>query len=400
LSPSVAAPGAATVVLAAGVCAALHVGKLAPAIAALQVGLGLTLLQAGFLLSGVQAAGMAAGLLLGLAADTLGGRRSVVSGLLLLALASAAGATASAPAPLLALRLIEGVGFLLVALPAPGLLRRLTPPQRVAAVMGVWGAYMPLGTALALLIGPLAVALFGWPAWWLGLALLSALMAAVVLWRVPPAAAVAPAAPAARRWGAAVLRETLASPGPWLVALAFAVYSGQWLAVIGFLPTIYASAGVAAGLTGVLTALAAAANIGGNVAAGRLLQRGVPAPRLLMAGYAVMALATLTAFAAGAALPPVLRYAAVLVFSGVGGLVPGTLFALALRVAPGEHAVATTVGWMQQWSSAGQFAGPPLVAALAVRAGGWQFTWVFSALCSAAGVALALALARRLKRAG
>jgi hypothetical protein len=35
---------------------------------------------------------------------------------------------------------------------------------------------------------------------------------------------------------------------------------------------------------------------------------------------------------------------------------------MAVRVAPDERTSPTTVGWMQQWSSLGQFAGPPLVA--------------------------------------
>jgi hypothetical protein len=39
------------------------------------------------------------------------------------------------------------------------------------------------------------------------------------------------------------------------------------------------------------------------------------------------------------------------------------LFALAVRLAPSEGTLATTVGWVQQWSALGQFAGPPLVAA-------------------------------------
>jgi hypothetical protein len=60
------------------------------------------------------------------------------------------------------------------------------------------------------------------------------------------------------------------------VAASFALYSSQWLAVIGFLPVIYAAAGVGATATGVLTALAAAVNMIGNLGAGRLLQRGVP----------------------------------------------------------------------------------------------------------------------------
>ena len=64
----------------------------------------------------------------------------------------------------MALRLLEGFGFLLVALPAPGLLRQLVPPGRVNLVLGVWSAYMPLATALALLLGPLVLAALGWRA--------------------------------------------------------------------------------------------------------------------------------------------------------------------------------------------------------------------------------------------
>jgi len=48
--------------------------------------------------------------------------------------------------------------------------------------------------------------------------------------------------------------------------------------------------------------------------------------------------------------------------------------------------VSTTVGWMQQFSSLGQFLGPPLVAWLAMRVGGWHWTWVATGACSLLGV--------------
>jgi MFS family permease len=183
------------------------------------------------------------------------------------------------------------------------------------------------------------------------------------------------------------------------VAVTFAMYSGQWLAVIGFLPAIYAQAGVSGAATAVLTALAAAANIVGNVASGRLLQRGVPAPRLLALGFATMGVAAVAAFASGpgAGLPGPLRYAAVLAFSGFGGLIPATLFALALRLVPGPGAVSTTIGWVQQWSALGQFAGPPGVAWVAAQAGGWQWTGAATAACSALGLLLTLAITRLLR---
>ena len=385
----------ALVVIAAGVVAALHVGKLAPALATLQQALGISLLQAGFLLSLVQGAGLSLGLALGALADGLGGRRSLLLGLSTLALASALGGAATSAGALMALRVAEGFGFLLVVLPAPGLLRTLVPPARLSAVLGLWGAYMPLATALALLSGPLFIDWLGWRAWWWALAALSVAMAWCVAREVPvvPVAAMTPGKPAQGRLAA--VRQTLAVPGPWLVAAIFASYSGQWLAVIGFLPTIYTQAGVPSATMGLLTALAAAANIVGNVASGRLLQRGVAPLTLLLIGFACMAGAAVLAFAPGAA-PPALRYGAVLVFSGVGGLIPGTLFSLALRVAPGAGSVATTVGWMQQWSAMGQFLGPPAVAWVALWAGGWQWTWVVTAACSAVGVGLAWALSRRL----
>ena len=37
---------------------------------------------------------------------------------------------------------------------------------------------------------------------------------------------------------------------PWLLALSFCVYSAQWLAVVGFLPSIYAGLGLPAAWTG------------------------------------------------------------------------------------------------------------------------------------------------------
>lgn len=71
----------ALVVILAGVSAALHVGKLPPALPVLREALGVSLLQAGFLLSLVQLAGMSLGLAVGLTADGLGLRRSVLIGL-------------------------------------------------------------------------------------------------------------------------------------------------------------------------------------------------------------------------------------------------------------------------------------------------------------------------------
>jgi MFS family permease len=387
-------PDPALIVVLGGISAALHIGKLPPALPVLRDALHIPLVEAGFLLSLVQLAGMTLGLAIGAAADSLGLRRTMILGLLVLSAASFAGGVASTAEALLALRALEGLGFLLASLPAPGLIRRLVKPARLNTMLGLWGAYMPFGTAAALLAGPALIAIGGWHGWWMVLGALSLAMAALVGWAVPRTAD--------RRGGAAVgagarIARTLRSGGPWLASLAFATYSAQWLAVIGFLPTVYAQAWLPTAYAAFATAFAAAVNMVGNIASGRLLQRGAPASVLLQCGYLAMALGAVVAFtpwAEASAPAAVLRYAGVLLFSTVGGLIPGTLFSLAVRVAPDDSTVSTTVGWMQQWSSFGQFVGPPLAAWAAAWAGGWHVTWWVTGAFALAGMGVAAGITR------
>ncbi len=386
----------AHVVILGGVAAALHLTKLIPALPVLQQAMSLSLVQAGFLLSAVQMAGLCLGLMMGLAADRLGLRRSMLLGLATLTLASVTGIWATGAWPLMALRVVEGLGFLLAVTPAPGLIRRIVAPERLGKLLGFWSAYMPLATAMALLCGPLVMAHLGWQGLWALLAGLSAVFA-VWVWRVVPDDGKSAAPP--KPLGGNALRRTLTHRGPWLVALCFAVYSFQWLAVIGFLPTVYAQAGVAVGTTAALTALAAAVNMVGNIASGRLLSQGHNPRHLLYAGYGVMGISAALAFAQTPNWVPadaqfLLRFGGVLVFSMVGGVIPGTLFALAVKLAPDDATVSTTIGWMQQWSALGQFAGPPLVAWLASQVGGWQWTWLMTGACAGMGALLARQVGR------
>jgi len=385
----------ALVIILAGISAALHIGKLPPALPVLRDALNISLVQAGFLLSLVQLAGMTLGLAVGAAADSLGARRTMILGLVILSMASFVGATVSTPDALLTLRAVEGLGFLLASLPAPGLIRRLVEPSRLSATLGLWGAYMPFGTALALLAGPAFIAASGWPAWWWVLGVLSLVMACWTWQAVPSRIDHRVAAGTSGAWTR--IARTLRAGGPWLASVAFATYSAQWLAVIGFLPTIYAQSGLPISYAAVATALAAAVNMVGNIASGRLLQRGVQASVLLQCGYLAMAVGAFAAFARWVDAGPMaalLSYAGVLLFSAVGGLIPGTLFSLAVRVAPDDGTVSTTVGWMQQWSALGQFVGPPVAAWAAARAGGWHVTWWVTGSFALAGMVVAAWIAR------
>ena len=101
----------AVLVVLAGIVAAMHVGKVAPAIPILRAQLDVSLVQAGWLLSLSQMAGMLTAVFVGMFADGFGLRRSVLWGLVLLGLLSGlAGLTTSAP-QLLLMRAIEGAAI-------------------------------------------------------------------------------------------------------------------------------------------------------------------------------------------------------------------------------------------------------------------------------------------------
>ena len=380
----------AVLVVLAGIVAAMHVGKVAPAIPILRAQLDVSLVQAGWLLSLSQMAGMLTAVFVGMFADGFGLRRSVLWGLVLLGLLSGlAGLTTSAP-QLLLMRAIEGAAILMIIVPAPALLRSLVAPDRLSTAMGFWGTFMPTGTATALLLGPALMADFGWATWWETLGAIALLMALLFNMGVPRAAvAVAGARPPAANLQR--LRLVWRTPQVWRVALAFACYSGQWLVIIGFLPTLLQTGGMSAGLAGTIAAIASAVNIVGNIAGGRLLQKGVPSQRVLGIAFATMAAGAFVVFGTPSDTPLIVKLVAVLMFSGVGGMIPGSLFSLAVRAAPTEDTASTALGWTTQMSMLGQFSMPPVAAALASGYGNWSLTWIATGALSLMGIYLTFA---------
>ena len=236
-------------------------------------------------------------------------------------------------------RAIEGAAILMIVVPASALVRSLVAPDRLSTAMGYRGTFMPTGTATAMLLGPLLMAHFGWATWWETLGAIALLMALLFNMGVPRVAGARAQAANLQR-----LRLVWRTPQVWRVALAFACYSGQWLIIIGLLPTLLQTGGMSAGFAGTIAAIASAVNIVGNIAGGRLLQKGVPSQRVLGIAFATLAAGAFVVCGTPSDTPFIVRLAAVLMFSGVGGMIPGPLFSLAVRAAPTEETASTALG--------------------------------------------------------
>jgi MFS family permease len=375
----------------AGVVGACQIGKVPPALPALRADLGIGLVTAGWVLSLFNLLGVAAGSVIGALAAGWGERRTVLVGLWVVAAASAAGAAATGETWLLATRFVEGAGFLVIVIALPALIARAAVPADMKLAFGLWGTYMPAGTATMLLLAPWLIAgLGGWRGLWLANGALTAAMAALLT--------IATAGtPLARRAGArasphaliADIRRTVASAGPLLLAIAFATYTLQYLALTGFLPTIYGEGGFAPAAAAQLTALVVIMNVLGNLAGGALLHRGLPRWALIATASGFMALSTLAIYA-GIAFA--WRYSACLAFSFVGGLLPTSVLGGTAALTPEKRLVPIANGLVVQGSNIGQVIGPPAVAALAAAAGGWQLSPLVFLVAGGIGVAAALLL--------
>src|SRR5882672_7688208 len=142
--------------------------KVPPALPQMRAELGLSLLESALIVTTFNVLGMLVGVLAGMLGDRFGRKRLALAGLGLMAAGGVLGAAVSSFVPLLVSRFVEGVGFILFAVPAPALMSAFTAtPRERSRALGLWSSYMPTGGAIALLAAPLFMAAWDWRALWL-----------------------------------------------------------------------------------------------------------------------------------------------------------------------------------------------------------------------------------------
>ena len=373
-----------SVMIACGVAASLHVGKVPPALPALREELGLGLVAAGWVASIFNLIGATLGIASGFAADRLGARRVLAAGLVFLIAGSIWGATVESGTALLASRVFSGLGLVTVAVAAPRIIVSAAPPRDHGLALGAWSIYMPTGMAIAMLSAPFVMPGIGWRGLWL----LHAGLTAIVLVIVLAATRGISARPSFR---GRINTEALRRPGPWLLAAGFACYTVQFFAVVTWMPTfLVESIGTTREAAALVGALVVAANIIGCLAGAWLLHRGADRWKLLAVTFLVMAPCGAGAFSA--IVPPMLKIALAAIFSAVGGLLPAAILAGTAAHAPTRDHVATVNGFVVQGSHVGVVVGPPVFAMFVASFGTWEQGWILFAVLGIAGLGVTAAI--------
>jgi len=274
------------VAIGVGIIAAAYVGKLPPAIPLLREEFHLSLVAAGWVNSTFNTLAVASAVFVGVLAGRYGALRCCGAGLVALMLGGLLGAAAHGATTLLASRILEGAGFIAIAVSVPTLIVAASAPRERSLTLGLWSIYLPLGASVTMLASTFALLPIGWRGFWLAI-VLATLAAAAALWNSRSSYRAAPA-PATHTLSSIV--RGLRQPGPWWLALAFGCYTLMFYAVAVWLPTfLVQERGATVTRAALLGALAVGLNCGGNLLGSWLLHRALPRGHLISIAFIAMA---------------------------------------------------------------------------------------------------------------
>ncbi len=378
---SITAPGRlVTIAILAGLVAACHMGKIPGALPHLGKFFHLSLSQAGLIVSSFSLLAAAFGMGLGIITARIGTYFAGILGLTLVAIGSALGATSLSFSLLLGSRLLEGLGFVLVAITMPGIISHVCPPGYRAIAMGIWGAFIPAAMSLMLLISPSVISHYHWQGLWWLLAGFSLTWA--VLFTITFRAVNLPAANASR--AGKNIRQLCTGDPIWLVG-AFICYSAMFASVTAFLPTYWIDQyQISLGHASRMTSVAVAGNIGGNIMAGVLVHRGFTLRQILVTALVVGGTCAVAVFSGWLIFP--FQFYAAAGFAFFSGMLPGAVFASLSSVVPVQTSIPLLVGMVFQGAGIGQVLGPIGLSAMVDYAGDWIYASIFIAVLALLGI--------------
>lgn len=362
----------------AGAAGAFCLGKVPAVLGLLRHELGLSLVQGGWIASAFNSLAIVLSLFMGLLLARWNALQAGVIGLLLLLLGGGLALLAHGLDMMLASRVIEGIGFLLVSVAMPSMIVGLASERDKRLALSLWAVNLPLGAAIGMLLTPALAQVGGWRlAWLAGMAL--QLLALLLLLACKPAFRQRSLHSTTHTDAQAAPFAVLRQPAVWRYGLAFMLYTLMLWAVFVWLPSmLHGRPELSASRIALLSALAVVANIPGNLAGAWLLRRGMGRDTLICAALGLMGLSGLLAFWPG--LSPDMAYLLCLVLSFCGGAVPPAALSSAHGLSRGPVQLAILQGYFVQLANLGQLLGPLLLAAMVAGSTDWSVArWLFLA---------------------
>lgn len=372
------------VLLLFSIAVPLNQFKVPPIMPVLLDALGISVSGAGLLMSVYAVTGLILALPAGLIFQRAGFR---VTGLLAggsIVLGAALGALSQGMTGLLLSRVIEGAGTSFMAVLAPAIIGQWFPAEKRGTAMGIWSAWVPVGTVVMLVAAPALAVAAGWrAAWWLGAGyalVVTALYLAFV--RSAPT----PPSPLLNRSSGEGpgMRATpaLRNRNLWLLSAAFGAFNAAVIGLGTYLPTfLSAQHGLALGPAAWIASITSLITIFSAPAGGILSDRIGSRRKPYLAGFvAAMILLPLTG------LVSLTGVIILVVITGLTlGVIPTNIFAGAVEAAGDPRQGGAAMAVIMVGQNAGMLLGPVIFGTLAQSAG-WPAAFASLAALSALGL--------------
>jgi MFS family permease len=383
------------VVFAAGVAVAANRFKVPPVLPILMTELHVDMVTAGWLMSASSLAGVFLSIPAALLLVRIGLKAAGLLAMSCAVVGSVIGALATDSATMLAGRVLEGISVTLIAVMAPTAISMWFKPRERGLPMGIWAAWVPLGSVLMFNTAYPLIETFGWRSlWWSG-----ALMALVALVLVGLVVS-APAHPVPGKGKPTPppisLIRKLQSPATWLLALSFGAFGFCILGYNTWAPTfLIDTLDVEPAAASTYASLMFLAGIPSNIFAGWLLNRledrnrGLPLALLLTS---ILLFWSLRLPNTGVVIPYMITLGL------VSNFVPTAMFTLAPETMPGVESAGLALASVMSVSGLGALVGPPTLGAILTR-GTWAMGSTILASMMVIGALFAWQAQKRLAQA-
>jgi len=360
------------VLLLFSIAAPLNQFKVPPIMPLLMEALGLSVGRSGLLMSVFAVTGLILALPSGFIFQKVGHR---ATGLLAggsIVIGAALGALSQGTGVLLISRVIEGIGTSFMAVLAPAIIAQWFSRHHRGTAMGIWSAWVPVGTAAMLILAPWIAQASDWRSvWWLG-AGYALTVTLLYLAFVRPARSADDELSAARAAPTINAVQVLRNRDIWLLAAAFGAFNA---AVIGFgtyMPTfLTGERGLSLSQASLLSSVPTLITIF-SAPAGGLVSDSVGSrkkPFLLGLGVALVLFPLVSVLS-------VTGLIVLVIVQGLFfGLIPTNIFAAAVEAAGHEKQGGMAMAMIMVGQNGGMLLGPVIFGALAEGAG-WSAAFI------------------------
>ncbi len=359
-----------------GTAAALQVGKAAAALPLIRSEFQSDLTLLSFYMAILSIVAATGGIWFGRFVRKVDARPAGLSGLFIIALGSAIGAIASDVSVLVFSRIVEALGFALVATSMPSIIQGASADRHKATTLGIWAAWLPAGVAGAMLISYFGMDDIGWRGVYWACAFL-VLLSALLLY-VSTEKNQLPSSDREK----AELRMIFRS-GPLLIAGIFIMFAAANMIIMGFMPTLLVDTLKFSHSTATLISfLAAFILLPSNIAAGWFVDLGFN--RKMMFYISLLLMSGMSLVIMHPEIDAGIRITTIFLLSLATGVPPSLIWASIPFLVKDKEEAPLISGLLYQGSGLGQVAGP-IAAGAAVQYSGSWFTagWVICILLAA-----------------